>query len=145
MSGDQARGHASIGRDSFVTRVAGDDSVVWPADHTCQYQRRWRVAVFSGQLRQTCGIAIDNCSRRDTVLTNEVLERQRAEEALRQAFDEIKKLKDQLYRENWALRDEIDRASMFEEVVGTSPALQALVARIAKVAPTDARVVASSA
>ena len=73
-------------------------------------------------------------------LTNEVQERQHAEEALRQAFDEIKKLKEQLYRENLALRDEIDRASMFEEVVGTSPALQAVVARIAKVAPTDSTV-----
>jgi PAS domain S-box-containing protein len=67
-------------------------------------------------------------------------EQKRAEEALRQAFDEIKKLKDQLYRENLALRDEIDRASMFEEVVGTSPALQAVVARIAKVAPTESTV-----
>jgi PAS domain S-box-containing protein len=67
-------------------------------------------------------------------------EQKRAEEALRQAFDEIKKLKDQLYRENLALRDEIDRASMFEEVVGTSPALQEVVARIAKVAPTESTV-----
>jgi PAS domain S-box-containing protein len=35
---------------------------------------------------------------------------------------EIKALQDQLYRENLALRDEIDRASMFEEIVGTSKA-----------------------
>jgi len=73
-------------------------------------------------------------------LTTEVQERQRAEEALRQAFDENKKLKDQLYRENLVLRDEIDRASMFEEVVGTSKALKAVLSRIAKVAPTDSTV-----
>ena len=73
-------------------------------------------------------------------LTKEVQERQRAEEALRQAFDENKKLKDQLYRENLVLRDEIDRASMFEEVVGTSKALKAVLSRIAKVAPTDSTV-----
>ena len=67
-------------------------------------------------------------------------EQKRSEKALQQAFDEIKKLRDQLYRENLALRDEVDRASMFEEVVGTSPALQAVIARVAKVAPTDSTV-----
>jgi Nif-specific regulatory protein len=59
---------------------------------------------------------------------------------LRQAFDEINKLKDQLYRENLALRDEIDRASMFEEIVGTSDVLRAVLSRITKVAPTDSTV-----
>src|SRR4030095_12697573 len=67
-------------------------------------------------------------------------ERKRAEEALKKAFDEIKELKDQLYRENLALRDEVDRASMFEEIVGTSTALRAVLSRIARVAPTDSTV-----
>ena len=60
--------------------------------------------------------------------------------ALEKAFEEIRTLKDQLYRENLALRDEVDRASMFEEIVGTSTALQAVLSRIAKVAPTDSTV-----
>jgi PAS domain S-box-containing protein len=60
--------------------------------------------------------------------------------ALEKAFEEIKELKDQLYRENLALRDEIDRASMFEEIVGTSTALQNVLDQIAKVAPTDSTV-----
>ncbi|HSU88436.1 MAG TPA: sigma-54 dependent transcriptional regulator, partial [Terriglobia bacterium] len=34
----------------------------------------------------------------------------------------------------------IDRASMFEEIVGTSPALQTVFSRISKVAPTDSTV-----
>jgi transcriptional regulator with GAF, ATPase, and Fis domain len=38
------------------------------------------------------------------------------------------------------LREEIDRTSMFEEIVGTSAALQAALARVAKVAPTDSTV-----
>ena len=33
---------------------------------------------------------------------------------------EIRALKERLYRENLALRDEVDRASMFEEIVGSS-------------------------
>jgi transcriptional regulator with GAF, ATPase, and Fis domain len=38
------------------------------------------------------------------------------------------------------LREQIDQALMFEEIVGTSPALRAVLARIAKVAPTDSTV-----
>jgi len=74
------------------------------------------------------------CSGRD------ITERKRAEADLREAFNEIKKLKDQLTRDNIALREEIDRTSMFEEIVGASPALKAVLARVAKVAPTDSTV-----
>jgi len=38
------------------------------------------------------------------------------------------------------LREEIDRASMFEEVVGSSPALHTVLSRVSKVAPTDSTV-----
>lgn len=55
----------------------------------------------------------------------------------KRAEKELGELKDQLYKENLVLRDEVDRTSMFEEIVGTSPALQPVLARIAKVAPTD--------
>jgi PAS domain S-box-containing protein len=58
----------------------------------------------------------------------------------KRAEAEIRALKDQLYRENLALRDEVDRASMFEEIVGTSKALNAVLSRIEKVAPTDSTV-----
>ncbi len=42
--------------------------------------------------------------------------------------------------ENLALRDEVDQASMFEEIVGTSPPLRALLANVSRVAPTDSTV-----
>lgn len=70
----------------------------------------------------------------------DVTERKRAEADLKEALDEIKKLRDQLYKENIALREEVDKASMFEEIVGESPALQAVLARVAKVAPTESTV-----
>jgi transcriptional regulator with GAF, ATPase, and Fis domain len=70
----------------------------------------------------------------------DVTERKQAEEALREAFEEIKGLRDQLYRENLALKAEVDQASMFEEIVGTSSALRAALFRISKVAPTDSTV-----
>jgi PAS domain S-box-containing protein len=60
--------------------------------------------------------------------------------ALEKACVEIRALKDQLDRENLALRDEVDRASMFEEIVGTSKALQIVLSRIARVAPTNSTV-----
>jgi len=58
----------------------------------------------------------------------------------KRAEAEIRALKDRLFRENLALRDEVDRASMFEEIVGSSNALKAVLSRIAKVAPTDSTV-----
>jgi formate hydrogenlyase transcriptional activator len=60
--------------------------------------------------------------------------------AQHKALEEIKSLRDELYKENIVLRDEIDQTSMFEEVVGASPALKAVLARAAKVAPTDSTV-----
>ena len=70
----------------------------------------------------------------------DVTERAQAEEDLRKAFGEIKGLRDQLYRENIALKAEVDQASMFEEIVGTSPALRAVLSRVSRVAPTDSSV-----
>jgi PAS domain S-box-containing protein len=72
--------------------------------------------------------------------TMDVTEQHEARAALETAFEQIKILKDQLYHENIALREEIDRSSMFEEIVGESPALQAVLARVAKVATTDSTV-----
>jgi len=72
--------------------------------------------------------------------TMDVTEQHQARAALETAFEQIKILKDQLYNENIALREEIDRSSMFEEIVGESPALQAVLAHVVKVAPTDSTV-----
>lgn len=59
---------------------------------------------------------------------------------VKNAFEEIRMLRDQLYKENVALREEIDITRMFEEIVGSSPALQSVLAKVAKVAPTDSTV-----
>jgi transcriptional regulator with GAF, ATPase, and Fis domain len=67
------------------------------------------------------------------VLLTDIDERKRAE-------TELGALKDQLYKENLVLRDEVDRTSMFEEIVGTSPALQPVLARVGRVAKTESTV-----
>ncbi len=55
-------------------------------------------------------------------------------------IEDRKQAEDRLQRENVALREEIDKTSMFEEIVGASPALQAVLSRISKVAPSDSTV-----
>lgn len=79
----------------------------------------------------------DGRPNRVIAIHEDITERKKAENDLQNAIEEIKKLRDQLYHENIALREEIDRSSMFEEIVGESPALQTVLARVAKVAPTD--------
>jgi transcriptional regulator with GAF, ATPase, and Fis domain len=60
--------------------------------------------------------------------------------AARLAFQEIQKLKDRLHDENVVLREQIDQVFMFEEIVGSSPALKTVLSSIVKVAPTDSTV-----
>ena len=56
------------------------------------------------------------------------------------AYEEIKRLKEQLQLENRALQEEIVQRSIYEEIVGSSGSLQRVVAAIEKVAPTDSTV-----
>jgi len=55
-------------------------------------------------------------------------------------IDDRKKAEQHLQNENVALREEVIRASMFEEIVGASHALSTVLARVAKVAPLDSTV-----
>jgi transcriptional regulator with GAF, ATPase, and Fis domain len=91
-------------------------------------------------------------------LRTEVAEREKAQAALKQltdgleeqvrlrteelekSHDEVKALRDRLYKENVALRDEVDQACMFEEIVGASDPLRTVLTVVARVAPTDATV-----
>jgi formate hydrogenlyase transcriptional activator len=55
-------------------------------------------------------------------------------------IDDRKRAEERTRNETLALREEIDRASMFEEIVGSSAALQRVLAQAAKVAKTDSTV-----
>jgi transcriptional regulator with GAF, ATPase, and Fis domain len=55
-------------------------------------------------------------------------------------IEDRRQAEERLWGENVALREEIDKASMFEEIVGPSPALQTVLSRISKVAPNDSTV-----
>ena len=82
----------------------------------------------AGNLVEFVGAAVD-----DT-------EQWEARTKLEKAFEEIKRLKDRLHDENVVLREQVDRALMFEEIVGASTALRTVLSRVTKVGPTDTTV-----
>jgi formate hydrogenlyase transcriptional activator len=55
-------------------------------------------------------------------------------------INDRKQAEERVRGENLALREEIARASMFEEIVGSSEALHAVLRQVAKVAPVDSTV-----
>jgi formate hydrogenlyase transcriptional activator len=57
-----------------------------------------------------------------------------------QLFTEIEQLKNRLQAENVYLREEIELEHNFEEIIGNSPAIKALLRQVEQVAPTDSTV-----
>jgi formate hydrogenlyase transcriptional activator len=55
-------------------------------------------------------------------------------------IDNRKMTEEQLQNENLVLREEIDRSSMFEEIVGSSKPIRQLLKQVEKVAPSDSTV-----
>jgi PAS domain S-box-containing protein len=86
-------------------------------------QYRWFLFQYN-PLRDECGEVI-----RWYATGTDIEDRKQAEERAR--------------KENLALREEIVRSSMFEEIVGSSDALCQVLAQVAKVAPTDSTVLIS--
>jgi formate hydrogenlyase transcriptional activator len=87
---------------------------------------------FLGQVSSQIAIAVENTSAYQEVTL--------AKAELQRALEENQRLKDRLQDENLVLREQIDQALMFEEIVGASPALRAVLSRVSKVAPTDSTV-----
>jgi len=55
-------------------------------------------------------------------------------------IEERKHAEQRTHAENLVLREEVDKASMFEEIVGASGPLRAMLSHVSKVAPTDSTV-----
>jgi PAS domain S-box-containing protein len=55
-------------------------------------------------------------------------------------IEDRKRDEEKLREENLALREEIDRSSMYEEIVGSSQALRVVLSQVGRVAPTDSTV-----
>jgi len=74
------------------------------------------------------------------VASKDVTERNRAEARLREAYEQIAHLKEELEQERDYLREEVGVAMNFGHIIGESPALKAMLARIEAVADTPASV-----
>ena len=74
------------------------------------------------------------------VVFRDIAERKALEEQQRSAFEEIKHLKEQLEQERDYLRDEVNVASHYGEIIGDSQALKRTLAQLEAVAPTPANV-----
>ena len=120
-----------------VTNRRGTWDVIETAGHK---QAKAEIKRLNEELEQRVVERTSQLSTVNAELTKEVLERQRAEDELAKAFEEIKRLKDRLHDENVVLREQIDQVFMFEEIVGSSPALKTVLSSIVRVAPTDSTV-----
>src|SRR5712675_2663130 len=120
-----------------VTKRRGTWDVIETAGHK---QAKAEIKRLNEELEERVVERTSQLTAVNKELTREVLERQRAEDELGKAFEEIKRLKDRLHDENVVLREQIDQVFMFEEIVGTSPALKTVLSSIVKVAPTDSTV-----
>src|SRR5262249_52089872 len=58
-------------------------------------------------------------------------------------IEERKRAEEKLQQENFALREELATASMFEEIVGVSAPLREVLTKVSRVAPTDSTVLIS--
>jgi len=70
----------------------------------------------------------------------DITERKRQEELLRQALEEAQRLRERLERENVYLRDEAKRRLGPVHIVGRGPAIRRTLALAGQVAPTDSTV-----
>jgi transcriptional regulator with GAF, ATPase, and Fis domain len=70
----------------------------------------------------------------------DITDRRRREEALKQSYAEIERLKDRLQAESDYLKAEIRVVHPYGEVTGQSPAIQKVLRQVEQVAPTDSSV-----
>src|SRR6201981_2812183 len=109
------------------------------------FEADFRLVLPDGTIKNTRSLGHSGLHARGNVVefvgaSIDITEHHRARADLEKALEEIKRLKDQLHDENVVLREQIDQAFMFEEIIGTSSALQGGLSRLMKVAPTDSSV-----
>jgi len=68
------------------------------------------------------------------------IHRKQTDEKLKNAFDEINKLKEQLKEENLYLREEINLEHNYADIIGNGAAIKYALHRVEQVAPTDTTV-----
>ena len=114
-------------RSTAVVPLVADEAVLGNLGITSSVPMTWPVEL-PPRFKLLCDIFASALARR------------RKEAELRDAFQEIDRLKDRLEAENIYLQEEVERSYQFEDIVGDSPALERVLLFIEQVAPTDAAV-----
>jgi transcriptional regulator with PAS, ATPase and Fis domain len=136
--------------ETFINRIHLDDRsrVEEMLEHSMRgmepFDCQYRIEVPKGQLKYVRSVGhvfVNSLGQLEFVgSVMDVTEQYQAQASLKNAFAEIRALKDQLYKENLVLREEVDRTSMFEEIVGVSSGIRRVLSLVSKVAPTDSTV-----
>lgn len=135
----------------FFGRIHPDDRLAEERNyeqarlHKSDFLSDYRIVLPDGRIRWIHGVGHPIFSEAGEIVKYfgtviDITSQRQSRAELEMAFDEIKRLKDQLHDENLALREQIDQAFMFEEIVGSSAALQTVLSSVLKVAPTDSTV-----
>ena len=142
-------------KDSSEDRVAGlnlgaDDYLVKPYNraefsarvdiHLRTKQAEDALQSAYAEVEKKVAARTAELSEANALLKTEIAERERAEEALRQALAEVEELKNRFQAEAVYLTDELRLEHNFEEIIGGSAVLKAVLRTIEQVAPTDATV-----
>jgi len=138
----------ALGKTSVELGIWGDlaqRDEVFDAVKRGAHIREWEVASRTKDgSRGVCDLWIEriDLDGEPCMLTvvRDITERKEAEAEREKAFKEIERLKVELERERDYLREEVNVAFRFGEIIGESPALQHVLAKIGAVAPTNANV-----
>jgi PAS domain S-box-containing protein len=137
--------------ETLLSRVHPDDrspfaeKVQKAIREACDYEDDYRIIREDGTIRHIHVLAhpVKNAAGNvvEFVGTHmDVTEQHLSRKALEDALAEINSLKEQVFQENVALRQEIEESSMFDEIVGKSSALQKVLKELETVGPTDSTV-----
>jgi len=134
-----------LGRMHPEDREPFEEAIRKAAQEGTDFEADYRLILDDGSINHvhTVGHPVKNAAGRPVEFVGtliDVTEQLRSRRALEQALSEINALKDQLFQENVALRQEIDETSMFDDIVGRSAALQTMLREIETVGPTESTV-----
>ncbi len=128
-------GDSGLDRQSVIDIIAEGELDNEPRSYTTRSGETIETLVSSRAERGS-----DGRVRRKHVAMKDVTERNRAERRLRAAFEENARLRRELERERDYLREEVQVSMNFGRIIGESPALKKMLARVEAVAQTSASV-----
>jgi PAS domain S-box-containing protein len=120
---------ALYGIENVLTGQFPNFSMEYPCD--ALEGRRWFAVQVDPMPRDHGGVVISHA---------DITQRKQADEALRNALNEVRKLKEQLEVENISLREEVSGVHLFGEIAGRSESIAKALRHAELVAPTDATV-----